>query len=96
MKPVAVPPLQGSGVDGGIADPGQRPGFRLRRDFPPALKGRDTARVSVWVSLTQAAGLGFVSPPLWGSPARTLTLSLTGFWSAAGWDRAGQLERNVR
>jgi hypothetical protein len=64
--------------------------------LPPALKGRDTARVSVWVSLTQAAGLGFVSPPLWGSPAHTSRLSPTGFWSATGWDRMGQLERNVR
>jgi len=30
------------------------------------------ARVSVWVSLTQAVGLGFVISPLWGSPAHTL------------------------
>jgi len=30
------------------------------------------ARVSVWVPLTQAVGLGFVKSPLWGSPAHPL------------------------
>jgi hypothetical protein len=46
--------------------------------------------------LTQAFSLGFVRSPLWGSPAHTSRLSLTGFWSAAGWDGVGQHGRNVR
>jgi hypothetical protein len=33
--------------------------------------------------LTQAFSLGFARSPLWGSPAHTSKLSLTGFWSAA-------------
>ena len=36
------------------------------------------------VPLTQAAGLGFVRSPLWGSPAHPSRLSLTPFWSVAG------------
>ena len=35
------------------------------------------ARVSVWVPLTQAVGLGFVVSPLWGSPAGPETRPLT-------------------
>ena len=42
--------------------------------------------------LTQAVGLGFVSPPRWGSPAHTSRPSLAASWRAAsqsvGWRKA--------